>query len=173
MIRNQVAQLSAVAQPVLAPTPALPVAPLPSQQAPPQQEPNLSSLFAPNALAQLLASTATQQQPTPPPPQPPLPVRQVQIPSSQATPSLAPIPAGGESSLLASLRAAGMLPPLNNTPTLPAAVPASLPFPFPPRAVAHTPVPPPAVPRSTIAHIGNDVELTSASLKVYANPSNN
>ena len=168
MIRDQVAQLSSAAQPVLAPAPApvLHVAPMPPQQALPQQEPNLSSLFAPNALAQLLASTAKQQQPTPPPPQPVLPVRQVQTPLSQAPPSLAPNPAGGESSLLASLRAAGMLPPLNSTPTLPPAVPANLSYAFPPPPIAPTPLLPAAAPYSSINQFSNDVELTSASLKV-------
>lgn len=166
MIRDQVAQLSSAAQPALTPAPLVPVAPLPSQQAPPQQEPNLSSLFAPNALAQLLASTVNQQQPTPPPPQPTFPVRQIQTPLSQAPPSLQPTLAGGESSLLASLRAAGMLPPLNSTPTLPPAVPASHPFPYPSRPVAPTPVLPTVAPPSATTHIGNDVELTSASLKV-------
>lgn len=168
MIRDQVAQLSAAAQPVPAPTPLAPVAPLPAQQAPPQQEPDLSSLFASNALAQLLASTAKQQQtqPTPPPPQPVLLVRQGQTPFSQAPPSLAPNPAGGESSLLASLRAAGMLPPLNSTPTLPPAVPASLSYPFPPQPIAPRSLQPATMPRSSMAPISNDVELTSASLRV-------
>ena len=161
MIRDQVAQLSSTAQSSVSHA-----APLPPQPTLQQQEPNLSSLFAPNALAELLASTANRQQPTPPPPQHALPVRPVQTPLPPAPPSATPTATTGESSLLASLRAAGMLPPLSSTPTLPPALPASLPFAFTPHATVLTPpVLPTVAPRPAMAHIGHDVELTSASLK--------
>ena len=125
LIKGQVAQLSRATRPPRSPVPA-PSAPIvPPLQAPAplaQPPPSLHSLFPPNALAALLASVPTAQQspptPTPAPPQPTLPVSQPPslfnlIPTGTA-PGVnhAPPQAPGESPLLASLRAAGMLPPL-------------------------------------------------------------
>ncbi|KAI9867107.1 MAG: hypothetical protein M1830_005841 [Pleopsidium flavum] len=60
-----------------------------------------------------------------------------------------------------------MLPPLTSTPLIPPAVPATLPFPLAPPPIAATPtVLPAALPRPALVEISNDVEITSASLKL-------
>ncbi|KAI9811022.1 MAG: Phosphate metabolism transcription protein [Thelocarpon impressellum] len=181
LIKDQVGQLSLASRPPQYSTsPAAPPAvqqppPLPL---PPQQQPPLQTLFPPNALAALLASVAPAQQPTPPPPQPALPVSHppnlFTQPLSIGTPPPAPIasPAGGESSLLASLRAAGMLAPVASTPTATPALPANLlsslpqpPRPSPPNTytVANGPS---SRTRPALAAIPNDVDMTSTSIKM-------
>ncbi|KAI9836246.1 MAG: hypothetical protein M1819_001583 [Sarea resinae] len=172
LIRAQVAQLSTPVQPTPAPLPVAapaPLVPQPTTQQSSQQWPvNLQSLFSSNALAELLASSARSQQPTPLPPKPPMPVPQPAAPINQRYSTPTPAPAGGENSLLASLRAAGMLPPATGTPTITPALPANLPFALP---VGTPNFPTPPVPiaaptRPPLADIQNDVDLTSASLKV-------
>ncbi|KAI9844515.1 MAG: hypothetical protein M1838_002163 [Thelocarpon superellum] len=161
MIKDQVAQLSASGR-----SQPQPAAQMAAPAAPPPEQPPMSSLFPPNALAALLASV-NPPAPSNPPPSGPGPV--ASQPLSFIPPSLpasAPAP-GGESSLLASLRAAGMLPPVATPP---------------PRAPANPPAYGGAAastmlgnfPNSTLpdyhgsaaASIPHDVELTSSSLKI-------
>ena len=144
------------------PPPATPLAPPPVQ--PPQTD--LSNLLNSNALAGLLASVKAQQPaPTPPVAQVPTPQPPIQYsqPSSTPTPALSTQP----NSIIASLRAAGILPPEGNTPvngavpSAPNPVQHSTPAPSTP----NVPVTAPTVPPTTSPK--NDVELTSASLKMY------
>lgn len=149
--------------------------PLQPQQ---QYQPPPQSMFPPNALAQLLAATAKPQPPTPPPPKPAIPASQQGEhsfgPSTLAPATIAPL---GESSLVASLRAAGILPPLpmtsapvphppisSGTPALPFTLPLLPPQQQPAMNTPPTAAVYPARPLST--HIVNDVKMTSASLKV-------
>ena len=175
LIKDQVAQLSLTSRP---PPTAVPV-PLPAQapQAPPQQSPSLESLFPPNALAALLAAVPPAQQPTPPPPQAALPVSQppnmFNQPLSVPTPPPPPVvpsatPAGGESSLVAQLRAAGLLPPTTTTPSITPALPATLPILSAPPSMPLNNGAPHSnnVGREAWAKIPNNVELTSVSLKM-------
>lgn len=186
LIRDQVKQLSIAAKPQPPPTPAVrppPPAPVTVSQAPTQQ-PSLASLLGgPDALAALLAKAQTVQQvptPTLPPKtvQPPQPIRSPQPsyikPQYPLVPSPAPppTPVTDPSSLLASLRAAGILKPVlapTSTPTLPPTLlagSASLPPGFPP------PLPTLNQPyvatstRSPLNEIPNDVQLKPASLKM-------
>ncbi|KAH0564810.1 hypothetical protein GP486_001799 [Trichoglossum hirsutum] len=146
------------------------------QQQQQQQQSSLQTMFPPNALAALLASTATTQQPTPPPVQLALPVTQTPIPYTQSPPVPTQGIASSENSLLASLRAAGMLPaPSSNSvpppppPSLPAApLPTNHPFQIP-FSLPHISTPPnvhanPAQPSQ--GRVPNDVQMTSASLKI-------
>lgn len=173
MVRDQVAQLSVAAQassrvqPAPAPPPVVNPPPVvPATIAP--QQPSLSSLLgagASGALAALLArQSATPQVPTPPPPQPVLPV--VQSPSLQyapppAIPPQSAAPPTDPGSLLEKLRAAGLLPPM------PAANGVAPPIPgmMPPTASTPVPMPNSRPPLGRIP-IPNDVQLTSASLKM-------
>ena len=172
-IQIQVAQLSN-SQKLPAPTPALPPAPtappapapVPNLAAPPQQ-PNLQALLSSNALAGLLASAAKAQQApaTPPVHQVPLPPNP--LPPSQPHIAPPPVSAVGENSLIASLRAAGMLPPDPNAAVNGAVNSASAPFVYPPPpASLQTPPLAPANLPFTVAKHRNDVLLTSASLKM-------
>lgn len=171
LIQTQVAQLSnpqKLAMPTPAPAPPPAPAPIPTLAAPPiSQQPDLQALFSSNALAGLLASANKAQQTTATPP-----ARQVQLPPTQVSPSQAPItpapvPASGENPLIASLRAAGMLPPNPNTPLSGAVNAVPAPFAYPPPT---TTIPTPQI--STIPlplpfmKKQNDVQLTSASLKM-------
>lgn len=181
LIRDQVAQLSLASRPP--PTPIPPAAAPILQQTPPQPTPNqppvsLHSLFPPNALAALLASVSPPPQPTPPPPPPAVLVSQpssyhvsVPAPSTPSVPAGAPqVP--GESSLLASLRAAGMLPPLSSaataTPPLPTAYPAHLPP--PPVPMGSSGQLPNGLTALALSNLANDAELTSASIKMCVSP---
>lgn len=176
LIKDQVAQLSEASKPSsriqtpLAPVPPpAPVAVAPS----PAQQPTLSSLLGPGALAALLASQSATPQPTPPvQAQPFAPVRSP--PPSHAQPSfntLAPAvssstPVPDPASLLEKLRAAGMLPAIPTstaTPSLPlgtvvGSVPPSIMPPF-----ISTP---PSAARTPLADLPNDVVLRAASLKM-------
>ena len=173
--------------PISSPYPMAQHAPQPQQYVPQQQ--SIESLLPPNALAALLASvTGTpapipspvpQPAPSPVPPQPavtlvpPTPVSHGQPqPASTSTPPIS-MP-GTESSILASLRAVGMLPAVTNN----AAPPPVPPLPWT-RATTHAlpqkpNFPLPTIPPNTkqqmqvaeVVMIPNDVELTAASLKM-------
>lgn len=141
---------------IAAPQAPVPPAAPPSIQQPPQLD--LSTINS-NRLADILASAKAQQAPpTPPVGSTPLPYHQPSIISAPATTSN-----GEPSSLLAQLRAAGLLAPEGNTP-----VNGS--------TARHPQYPPPQPDRTpTTLHANlanpplvaaqNDVELTSASLK--------
>lgn len=182
-VRDQVAHLSLAAkstsQTQAPPKPMPPPAPVVVAQ-PSVQQPSLSSLLGPGALAALMArSSATPVAQTPPPPQPVVPVpspqRQYSQPPYVPPPAVAvpSAPASASSSLLDQLRAAGMLPampatPSTSTPTIPT-IPLShltgtVPPGFPP------PLPflnsPSHNGRPALTEIRNDVQLKSASLKM-------
>ncbi|KAI9815736.1 MAG: hypothetical protein M1827_002132 [Pycnora praestabilis] len=170
-IRDQVAQLSLSVQ-SQRPQPSPPI----PQPVPPQptnlQPPTLQSMFPANALADLLASTTRSQQPTPPPPQSAISLPQ---PHTQFNPPPTPQPAPANDglALLASLRAAGMLPPVASTPTIAPAIPAMIPLPFqfpppppPPHNIRGLPTLHSNLARPALAEIPNDVEMTSSSLKI-------
>ena len=153
----------------------------------PQQQ-TIESLLPPNALAALLASVTGSQasippplpQPAPPPvpPQsaatlvPPAPLSHSQPrPASTSNPPIS-MP-GAESSILASLRAVGVLPAVTNDP----APPTLPPLPWmraTTHALPHKPnFPLPTIPNTKqqtqaaeVVMIPNDVKLTAASLKV-------
>ena len=135
---------------------SVPAAPLAVQQ----HQPDIS-VFNSNRLADILASAKAQQAPQTPA------VTSTPVPHTQ--PPLIPIPSstsGSEpSSLLAQLRAAGILAPEGNTPVNGALAPPPTQFPAP-QVPGYTPTIPPAklAQPSRIA-AQNDVELTSASLK--------
>ncbi len=200
LIRTQIAQLSGVKPPTpplaperpYSPPPAAPPVPLSLQQpiisTPPPVQPSIQTLLPPNALAALLASVASNQTPqppnlAPPPPAapPPMPFSLPQsIPPAIAPASLPP----GESPLIASLRAAGMLPPSTNSPAPPTAhptIPTMVPLTQPPLAPFLPQAHPPASAkpvhgdsrRQPLADIPNDVQLTSASLRMSVISSSN
>ena len=186
-IRDQVASLSATPQqsslaPAPAPTPSFtynpPVTAPPTVQfQAPQMHPqpqslpqppisDLQALLTPNSLANLLASAAKVQQA---PPKPSNATAHLQPPHiiSQPPSSIPSTITAGGSSLIASLRAAGMILPAGSNQPTTVPVPAQMSLPYQP--------PPPIVP-TPLAHITsitrpnlpqsrNNVELTSASLK--------
>jgi pre-mRNA cleavage complex 2 protein Pcf11 len=169
LIKDQVDQLSIASQSahktLLPPAPVHPPAPVAAAQ-PPAQQPSLSSILGPGALAALARVSATRQ-PTPPmlggaqirSPQP-----AYAQPPYQQPPTIAPTstPAPEASSLLERLRAAGMLPAIS-TPTSAPTPLSSLPIPpgFPP-SFLNTP---PSASRTPLANLTNDVVLKPASLK--------
>lgn len=172
LIKDQVAQLSEASKPPsriqTPPAHVLPPAPV-AVAPPPTQQPTLSSLLGPGALAALLASQAATPQPPQDQAQPHAPVRSP--PPSHAQPSfnhLLPTAASSNpipdpNSLLERLRAAGMLPavpPATNAPPLPLAgsLPPSIlpPFINTPSSGARTP----------LGDLPNDVVLKPASLKM-------
>jgi pre-mRNA cleavage complex 2 protein Pcf11 len=173
LIKNQVAQLSEAAHssvPQAAhPQPTPPPASVVEAQ-PPAQQPSLSSLLGPGALAALLARQSATQQP--PLSQPVTLVRspaqsvQLVFSAPAATPSVStPVPDPG--SLLERLRAAGILQcgtPATSTPALTLnALARKLPAGFPPAPFINTP---PNASRTPLAEIPNDVVLKPASLKL-------
>lgn len=124
-----------------------------------QHQPDLSMMNS-SRLADILASAKAQQAPPTPAVAP--------TPASYNQPPVVPIStttAGGQpSSLLAQLRAAGLLAPEGNTPVNGPIVPQ--PQYLPPQPAGHAP----ATPLASLANpmrlaVENDVELTSASLK--------
>ncbi|CZS88697.1 related to PCF11 component of pre-mRNA 3`-end processing factor CF I [Rhynchosporium agropyri] len=162
LIKDQVAQLSRAPQPapkiqsppIQTPTPVA-AAPVPAQQ------PTLSSLLGPGALAALLARSAASTPPMQGPVvrSPPQNVAQpsYQLPSSSGL-SVEPM------SLLDKLRAAGVLPS-TPTPISPASFtpkPAGFPSGFPPPFLST----PPLSSRTPLAIIPNDVVLKATSLKI-------
>lgn len=169
-IRNQVAQLSLprapVVAPVLTPVPLAPtpyLAPPPPQQTP-QPTPDLQALLSSNALADILAKATKAQQPsTPAYSQAPLP--QPQIPPAQPYTPPTPVPATGGSSLIESLRAAGMLP--RQPSQVNGSISSQLSYGYPSPPFLHTPSTPPSILlRPAVLEIQNDVQLTTASLKM-------
>ncbi|MCJ1430379.1 hypothetical protein MMC29_008297 [Sticta canariensis] len=171
-VRDQVAQLSASRRqaantPTPAPVPPTPVAP-PSVS---QLQPDLQALMSSNALAQLLASAKKPQpqQPPPTPPVPQIPPQPTQLPSSQPSINHTSTPAGGENSLVASLRAAGLLPPSSSTPLNGISQPPQPAFPYsqPPTTMHTPPTLPVNLARPAALETRNDVQLSSASLKMY------
>lgn len=143
------------------PPPAAPVAPPPVQQ----PQPDLSSLLNSNALASLLASVQAQKPaPTPPVAQTPIPPPQPQYSQAPSTPT--PPATTQPSSLIASLRAAGYLPAESTPPMNGSAASALAPV-YPSTQAPQTPQFSAAAP-TTLPTSGpmNDVELTSASLKM-------
>ncbi|KAA6409587.1 MAG: mRNA cleavage factor complex component Pcf11 [Lasallia pustulata] len=173
LIRDQVAQLSppprpsSVAPSQNAPPPVLAAVP-PPQSSGVQQPPDLQALLSSNALADLLASAARAQQTPNIPPNAAIPMQQRQAQTPQ--PSNPPIsaPPSGESSLLAQLRASGLLPYPGNTPAAgsvpppPPQFPSSLPTPN----MQNPLVLPSGMSRPAQTEVRNDVQLTSASVKI-------
>lgn len=164
LIKDQVAQLSRPSQP--APVTQTPPQPLPVPVAtpqPPAQQPTLSSLLGPGALAALLARSSATPQPAPASIRSPS-QSHVQ-PSFQPTSSNGPTskPAENPASLLERLRAAGILGG-TPAPTPPPFKPAGpgLPPGFPPPFMNT----PPSNARTPLAVIPNDVVLKAASLKM-------
>ncbi|KAG4434355.1 hypothetical protein IFR05_010166 [Cadophora sp. M221] len=166
LIKDQVAQLSRAAQP--APkiqSPPMQI-PTPVAAAPaPAQQPTLSSILGPGALAALLARQAATSQ------TPPVQATAVRSsPKPQAQSSYQPPPTNGPSvepmSLLDKLRAAGMLPstptPTSNPPSTFTPTLAGFPPGFPPPFLNTPPNPS----RTPLAAIPNDVILKATSLKI-------
>ena len=193
LIRNQVAQLSAASPPVRPPSPSTRYSPPPAAPAqdsvppaPMAVQPSVQSLLPPGALAALLASVSSSQVQKPPMPRPVLPLVPPSVavgpspPAPQPLSDAAPQQPDG-SSLLASLRAAGLLqppPPAQTamaTPSTMTAPPLAMPATMRaslPTGPPHMRHPLPAVPvrvgqaRHPFVEIPNDVQLTSASIKV-------
>lgn len=173
LIKNQVAQLSEAAQSsnpkVTPPQPTPPPAPVAAVQ-PPAQQPSLSSLLGPGALAALRVRQSSTPQPTPPaqsaaPVRSPPPHPQPAFNAPSVTPST-PTPVPDTSSLLERLRAAGILQGATptSTPTLPSNGLAGKFTPgFPAAPFINTP---PNSSRTPLAEIPNDVVLKPASLKL-------
>ncbi|KAI9684711.1 MAG: hypothetical protein M1829_000086 [Trizodia sp. TS-e1964] len=159
-IREQVAQLSLLAPPVQ----TVPVAQAGSGLPEPPSQ-SQTTMFPPNALAQLLGTKAPAQQP---------PVTRPSHPSLQAEPFLPSLgqppsnassaPPTIESSLIASLRAAGMLPP-PPTESMPLSSPMPLLFPPPPPNNSIPSFPSQILAPPNINQISQDIELSSNSLK--------
>lgn len=169
LIRDQVAQLSPPPRPSSVAPPPILVAPLPPTQNPGvQQPPNLQALLSSNALADLLASAARAQQTTSITSNATIPVQQPQVQTPQPPNPRVSGPPGGEISLLAQLRASGLLPPAGNTPingSLPPPPPQfsfSLPTQNVPNPLALTA----NMARPALMEVRNDVQLTSASVKM-------
>ncbi|KAI9699285.1 MAG: hypothetical protein M1836_002895 [Candelina mexicana] len=149
----------------------------PPLQTPEPYQPPIQPIFSQNALAQLLAATAKAQPLTPPPPRPALPAPLPVEPTFSTSAAQATTVPLNENSLVASLRAAGMLPPLpmtstpvsnpktsTGTPTLPFNLPL-----LPPKQQASTNTPSMATAypeRPPPTQVEDDVKMTSASLKV-------
>lgn len=185
LIQDQVAQLAASQRPappnpalapapIHAPAPAPIPVPIPTPQpptiAPPilHQQPDIQALLSSNALAELLASAAKAQQPPPTPPVPQIPLQQVQL--SQSQPAINPpsVAAGGDNSLIAKLRAAGMLPPGGPNSTNSVSNSSQAPFNYlRPQSVAQTPpLSSAALVPSTALKTLKEIQLTTASLKM-------
>lgn len=150
---SQASQATAMSQPSHAPNP--PPAPVVAPQIPAAQ-PSLSSLLGPGALAALLARSSATPQPAAPQirsPQPPQ-VQPFYQPPPANVPAITPVP--NASSLLDSLRAAGLLG--SSVPLAPNSMPG-----FPPPPFLGTP---PNNSRTALAEIPNDVVLKPTSLKM-------
>ncbi len=170
-VRDQVSQLHAARRSAIIVSPPAAVPPPPvAPPSVPQQQPDLQALMSSNTLAQILASAAQSQQQPPGPPATLAPVRPLELQAPQPPLNTTPTTAGAESSLMASLRAAGILP--SNAEKLVNGVshaPRST-FTYPPpQIIGQTPPIPSlsglAVPAAIETR--NDVRLTSASLKMY------
>ncbi|KAL8853361.1 MAG: hypothetical protein Q9221_001837 [Calogaya cf. arnoldii] len=183
-IRDQVSQLAQM-QPPATPTPGQPTTsmllpnpvstptasaypiPPPSTSQPPT---DIQRLFDSNALAEILASAARAKQSTPvpsvaasiPPPANPPAVTSLPPPDRTATPSR------NTTSLLANLKALGMLMPDTSTPN--GAIPTNQPssrFPLSHQNYPNTPsMHSSSLARPPLQEIRNDVEMNNASLKI-------
>jgi len=144
------------------PPPAAP-APLPPTQ---QPQPDLSSLFNSSNLANLLASVKAQQpSATPSVPSAAMPHTLTQYSQPPSTAGFAAIEQ--PNSLIASLRAAGVLLPEGGPAAAGVQPPAAAPTYSSvqaPNAISNYPIAPPT--KSSASAPNNDVELTSASLKM-------
>ena len=165
-IRNQVAQLSlprtTVTMPTAPPAPTPYTAPPPLQQAP-QPSNDLQALLSSNTLADILSKAAKAEQP-PPPTHSQAPLQQPHLPLAQSYTTQTPAPPTGGSSLIESLRAAGILP-TQPTPPVNGSAYSQPSLTFPP--LSHMPSTPPTIPsRPGVPQLQNDVELTSTSLKM-------
>ncbi|MCJ1234159.1 hypothetical protein MMC14_002117 [Varicellaria rhodocarpa] len=193
-IRDQVAQLSANARPVPPPTVSLPATSTPvyaytpslsnRNPYPPVYQQTQSAtppIPAVTTLADLLASAARNKAPPPPPPQltqPPVPqptslaaLLQAQPQSSLPSTNAAPLSNGNPTSLLASLRAAGILSSAGgvSTPSASIAAPTPVSYPTPSSTIQPATQTPYSqflnVVRPPLTEARNDIQLTSASLK--------
>ena len=193
-IRDQVAQLSANARPVPLPTISLPATPTPVYTHKPslmnrspypavfqQTQSATPPIPAVTTLADLLASAARNNAPPPPPQAVQQPVSQpaslatllqAHPQNSQPSTNVTPLPNENPSSLLASLRAAGILPPAGSVsaPSIPITASTPVSYPPPPSTLQPTaPTPYSQFPnpiRPPLAEMRNDIQLTSASLKM-------
>ncbi|KUJ08459.1 uncharacterized protein LY89DRAFT_788839 [Mollisia scopiformis] len=163
LIQNQVDQLKQAPQsaPIMQAAPA-PLPPTPVVAPPPVQQPTLSSLLGPGALAALLARQSATPQPSSAVPatirSPPQNNSHPFQPPSSVAPATTPVP--DPASLLGRLRAAGMLPGLAAS-TAPTPLNSSTSVAPPP--FLNTP---PSAARTPLATIPNDVILKPASLKI-------
>jgi len=180
--RDQVTRLKIVPTPLPAPLSQAPVnisqaaavALSPPVQVSYPSQPSLPALPSAISLADLLASVARSRQgqsvPPPPPSSPPATLPPPQSQPTSISLNQAPTSSGVENPLIASLRAAGILPPSGNTPINGAAAQGSTPLSYPPRLSAINT--PPVQLASLVGAIKsqqgarNDVELTSVSLKM-------
>ncbi|KAL9614124.1 MAG: hypothetical protein Q9167_001409 [Letrouitia subvulpina] len=183
-VRNQVTQLSQTPNPIAhTPMPAAvqapinspaPVATPTSYTAPPQtpQPPvDLNALLNSNNLTDLLASVAKAKERSSTPSVPVMGVHPPTQPTSvsQAPVNSVPAPSSDTTSLLASLRAAGILTPNTGMTINGATSSAQSSHLFPPPQQMKTVTPPTQIAnlaRPALAEIQNDVELTNASLKI-------
>ncbi|MCJ1250019.1 hypothetical protein MMC30_007245 [Trapelia coarctata] len=180
--RDQVTWLQSLPIPPPAPIPQAPVnipvaaavaTPPPVQVSYPSQ-PSLPALPSTTSLADLLASVARSRQgqsaPPPPPSNPTAPLPPPQSQTAFTALNQGPPPSGAENPLIASLRAAGILPPSGNTPLNGSAAQGPTPLSYPPRpsAISTPPVQLASLVGAIQSQQGarNDVELTSASLKI-------
>jgi pre-mRNA cleavage complex 2 protein Pcf11 len=167
LVRDQVSALAPLSRVASQPPPSLPQNPpavlAPAVSTPPTyslpqqaQSANLHHLLNPGTLTELLKATANRQQPTPPP-QPSKPLPQIR----QATTSQAAVaaPAAPETSLIASLRARGLLPPVATAPAAP-----NLPL-IIPGQVRYTP-PISTQLNSTVSDVATFVQMGTASIKM-------
>lgn len=126
LIRDQVSQLKPALPPVIRPATTIPpVQPVST----PTPQPNLNALLNPNTLAGLLKATTNRQSQTPPPR---IASTFLQPQAVASTPPPPPQPvaqAPSENPLIASLRARGLLPPVqsNSVPATPPNLPFILP----------------------------------------------
>ncbi|KAH8657022.1 hypothetical protein BGZ60DRAFT_416571 [Tricladium varicosporioides] len=170
LIRDQVTELSKASKALPKPqTPQIAVSSAPAAPAlnpPPAQQPTLSSLLGPGALAALLARQSATPQPTPPI-QAAAAIRSPQQAQSQIhaqTPLQNSTPIPDPNSLLERLRAAGMLPaaaPAASTPTPSHSLLGAIPAGFPPPLMNTPPTS-----RTPLSEIPNDVVLRPTSLKL-------
>lgn len=182
-VRDQVTQLQRVSSnpipaPVPAPAPIMnPYATAPSSHAaysPPIQvayQPATPPVLLPPAgtLADLLAVAArAKQTPVSVPTNAQIPLRQPQLPPPQQSPHVQPASTGGADSLLASLRAAGLIPPSRSTPVNGQSALGSTMVSYGvPDSISTPPVQLASLVKVSTIEQRNSVELISASLKMY------
>ena len=169
--RDQITQLQQSPLPLPPASTPLPItlsAPPPVQTSY-QSQPNLPTLPSATSLADLLASVARNQQPAHPPPSTGAVLHpNPQLPISQVSNYQTPTPATAENPLIASLRAAGILPAAGSTPVNGSVAPTALSLAYPPPPTINTPpVQLASLTQPPQSGSRNNVELTSASLKMY------